>query len=260
MRVRPLAGRTDTLPTGSPAQPSTSATLPKPDSRPASKKTAPEPLRNVPAQTPGWGWGAPQINLEVPNGSFPWTPVICALLAINTAFPPLNNFWRGLAQKTGINSYQAPYAPKTAPGQWFEWAMPDMDAIPDVGYSFMGPTVTETFDPESGHLGLRIEVASGYPIRAVAEPGSSVTVTCEENPQLGKTARMGSPSISKTFVIGNLRGCRDGEHQAGDVIARATGQEPGLYWQQLDEQGAPEPPQAGWFWWAGFGHEPNFKR
>lgn len=168
-----------------------------------------------------------------------------------------------LAQKSGINEYKAPYAPETTAGKWYEWAFPDMDAIPDVGYSVYGLEVTETFNPQSGMLGVRVAAPHGFPIKAIAQPGESVTVTCSESPDYGLVATMESPSLGLSWLAGHLAKCNEGEHRAGDVIGRVRqdrgSQEGGLYWQQMN-QGQPEAPEVGYLWWTFLGKEPNFKR
>ena len=182
---------------------------------------------------------------------------ICVIMSICLVFPPINNTLRTLAQKTGISEYKAPVSPKNRFEKYFEWAYPDMDAIPGVGYSVYGIEVTEQYSPPD-MLGLRLGTPQGFAIKAIAQPGESVIVSCGETPELGKTATIESPSLGLAFIAGNLAACRDGEHRAGTTIARAN-QEGGLYWQQMN-QGQPEAPEAGYLWWAFLGYEPNFKR
>jgi hypothetical protein len=200
----------------------------------------------------------PQVHNWITFGNTnDWTVPICVALAICLVFPPINNTLRSLAQASGISDNKAPVAPETTVGTLFEWAFPDMDAIPAVGYSVYGFEVTEEYRPPE-MLGLRLGISQGFPIKAVAEPGESVTVTCSETPELGTVATMNSPSVGASFVIGNLASCQEGEHSAGKTIGKAN-QDGGLYWQQM-EGGQPTAPRVGYLWWMGLGHEPNFKR
>lgn len=154
-------------------------------------------------------------------------------------------------------------APNSAPAQRnaiAEFFVPSLGKPAAVGDKVAGYLVTSPFgdrtDPITGeqrfHGGADVATPVGTPLFAIAPPGTSVIVSCANDP-----AGYGLFATYKTHqdeevLLGHLDGCNPGEHQAGKVFARTgnTGRSTGphLHAEIRTPQGERRSPTTAELW------------